>query len=104
MHLGHIKHFKKARTYGDILIVSITKDEFIKKGPGRPVFNQNQRFEYLKSIKLIDEVYISEGDSASEAIRTIKPNYFIKGGEYINEKEDKSKKLLKKKTGKKIWR
>ena len=97
VHLGHIKHFKKARTYGDVLIVSITKDEFIKKGPGRPVFNQNQRFEYLKSIKLIDEVYISEGDSASEAIRTIKPNYFIKGGEYINEKEDKSKKIIEEK-------
>ena len=32
---------------------------------------------------------MSEGDSASEAIRTIKPNYFIKGAEYINEKQDK---------------
>ena len=50
VHLGHIKHFKKSKTYGDVLIVSITKDEFIKKCPGRPVFNQNQRFEYLKSI------------------------------------------------------
>ena len=79
------------------MIVSITKDEFIKKGPGRPVFNQNQRFEYLKSIKLIDEVYMSEGDSASEAIRTIKPNYFIKGAEYINEKQDKSKKIIEEK-------
>ena len=97
VHLGHLNISKQAKTYGDVLIVSITKDEFIKKGPGRPVFNQNQRFEYLKSIKLIDEVYMSEGDSASEAIRTIKPNYFIKGAEYINEKQDKSKKIIEEK-------
>ena len=36
VHLGHLKHFKKAKSFGDFLIVSITKDEFIKKGPGRP--------------------------------------------------------------------
>jgi cytidyltransferase-like protein len=43
VHLGHIKHFKKARTYGDYLIVSITKDEFIKKGPGRPIFQSKSK-------------------------------------------------------------
>ena len=40
---------------------------------------------------------MSEGDSASEEIRTIKPNYFIKGAEYINEKQDKSKKIIEEK-------
>ena len=31
VHLGHINHFKKAKELGDILIVSVTKDNFIKK-------------------------------------------------------------------------
>ena len=33
VHYGHISHFKKAKEYGDILIVTITTDKFINKGP-----------------------------------------------------------------------
>jgi len=43
VHYGHILHFKSAKKFGDVLIVSITKDKFIKKGIGRPVFNETQR-------------------------------------------------------------
>ena len=30
VHYGHIMHFKSAKKHGDILVVSITKDKFIK--------------------------------------------------------------------------
>ena len=43
MHIGHIYYFKKAKSYGDYLIVSITSSRFIKKGPGRLIFNDGQR-------------------------------------------------------------
>ena len=33
LHVGHIKHFQKAKSLGDILIVSITADKFVNKGP-----------------------------------------------------------------------
>ena len=59
VHLGHIKHFKSAKKFGDFLIVSITTNKFINKGPGRPIFDQNQRLEYLKELKIIDEVILS---------------------------------------------
>ena len=39
LHLGHIKHFEKAKSFGDIVIVTVTPDQFVKKGPNRPVFN-----------------------------------------------------------------
>ena len=45
LHIGHIKHFKEAKTLGDIVIVSITSDKFVNKGPNRPIFNQNLRAE-----------------------------------------------------------
>ena len=38
LHLGHIKHLSNAKKYGDILIVTITDDKYINKGPGRPYF------------------------------------------------------------------
>ena len=56
VHLGHIEHFKSAKSYGDYLIVSLTLDKFIRKGPGRPLFNEQQRLEYLRQIKIIDYV------------------------------------------------
>ena len=41
MHPGHIKYFQAARKMGDILVVTLTPDIYIDKGPCRPVFNQN---------------------------------------------------------------
>ena len=35
-----ISSFKKAKSLGDILVVTLTADKFIKKGPGRPFYDQ----------------------------------------------------------------
>ena len=72
VHLGHIEHFKSAKSYGDYLIVSLTLDKFIKKGPGRPLFNEQQRMEYLKQIKIVDQVILSKTESSIDIIHTIK--------------------------------
>ena len=32
LHVGHIEYFKKAKTYCDKLLVSVTKDKFVNKG------------------------------------------------------------------------
>ncbi len=47
VHPGHIEHFKDAKTQGDILIVTLTKDEHVEKGPGRPFHNQDSRLKFL---------------------------------------------------------
>ena len=64
VHLGHIKHFQSAKSYGDYLVVSLTVDRFIKKGPGRPLFKEQQRMDFLSHIRLIDKVILSETQSA----------------------------------------
>ena len=63
LHMGHIKHFRKQKK-SDILIVSITADEFVHKGPNRPYFNTYLRLEALASISLIDYVTISNDVNA----------------------------------------
>ena len=93
VHLGHIEHFKSAKKYGDFLIVSLTKDKFIKKGPGRPLFDEQQRIEYLNNIKIIDEVILSPSESSIEIINLIKPDYYIKGPDYKNNLKDKTRKI-----------
>jgi len=93
VHYGHILHFKSAKKFGDVLIVSITKDKFIKKGIGRPVFNETQRLNYLNEIKIIDFLYVCETESAADSIRTIKPDVYVKGPDYRINSLDSTKKI-----------
>ena len=46
VHFGHIKHFESAKSKCDYLFVSITSDEYIKKGPMRPVHKNNERIKF----------------------------------------------------------
>ena len=94
LHLGHIKHFKSAKKYGDHLVVSITANKFINKGPGRPIFNQQERLDFLKELRIIDDVIISNSSSAEDVIKIVKPHYYIKGPDYKNNSKDKTKKIL----------
>ena len=47
LHVGHINYFKSSKVYGDILVVSVTNDKFVNKGPGRPAFSINNRLKFL---------------------------------------------------------
>ena len=82
LHHGHINHFTKSKSYGDILVVSLTEDKFIKKGSNRPYFNIHNRIKVLKNLDVIDFVVISEFETAKEIINKLKPNIYCKGIEY----------------------
>ena len=53
LHIGHIKHFEDAKKFGDMLIVTITQDKYVHKGPKCPAFTTSQRLEALASLELI---------------------------------------------------
>ncbi|HRY85747.1 MAG TPA: PfkB family carbohydrate kinase [Candidatus Omnitrophota bacterium] len=88
MHPGHIHHFYAARKKGDYLVVTLTKDEYVGKGPGRPVFNQRLRAESVAAVECVDYVAINEWPTAVETIRKLKPNFYVKGIEYAAPDED----------------
>ena len=90
MHPGHIHHFYAARKKGDCLVVTITKDEYVGKGPGRPVFNQRLRAESVAAVECVDYVAINDGPTAIETLRKLKPNFYVKGSDYANPEEDLS--------------
>ena len=78
LHIGHIKHFEEARKNGDILIVSITEDRFVNKGPNRPHFNTTLRSEAIAALELIDYVFISKFPTAVNIIKLIKLIFILK--------------------------
>ena len=94
IHYGHILHFESAKKKCDFLFVSITSDQFIKKGPNRPIHSDYERLHFLKSISFIDFVFIAKGESGVDSINLIKPDIYFKGSDYKNNLSDKTKKIF----------
>ena len=88
LHVGHLKHFKEAKTFGDILVVSITPDEFVHKGPGRPAFSTSLRLEALSELESVDYVVANKWPTAEEIIKIIQPDVYCKGPDYKNHSDD----------------
>jgi rfaE bifunctional protein nucleotidyltransferase chain/domain len=84
IHLGHMRYFKKAAEMGDFLIVTLTPDRFIEKGPGRPVFNETFRAEAISYLEFVNCVGINENPTAAEILKIVQPDIYVKGSEYLN--------------------
>ncbi|MDC3249690.1 adenylyltransferase/cytidyltransferase family protein, partial [Candidatus Pelagibacter sp.] len=95
LHLGHLRHFKEAKEYGDVLFVSITEDKYINKGFNRPYFNTQQRLEALSLINSVDYVFINNSKDAIKSIKELRPNIYCKGPDYKDRNSDITNKIKK---------
>ncbi|HEY4254952.1 MAG TPA: PfkB family carbohydrate kinase [Chlamydiales bacterium] len=93
IHPGHIRHFREAKAQGDLLVVTLTPDRFVNKGPGRPAFNEALRLETLAALLDIDYVILNDSPDAISAIRKIRPAVYVKGVEYQNHADDVTGKI-----------
>ena len=69
LHVGHIRHFQEARAFGDVLVVTLTRDEHVNKGPHRPAFPQELRAESIAALDAVDYVAINRWPDAVETSR-----------------------------------
>ena len=88
LHIGHIKHFEEAKKMGDILVVTLTPDVHVNKGPKRPTFNEKLRAEAIASLSMINYVALNTTSTALNVIQKIKPDIYCKGPDYKNHKND----------------
>lgn len=82
IHPGHICHLEEARSLGDVLVVTLTADKFVQKGPGRPYFNEQLRTRSLTALACVDYVVRVPFTGATEAIEHVRPHLYCKGKEY----------------------
>jgi len=82
LHIGHINHFQAAKDCGDIVIVSVTSDKYVNKGPNRPAFNEQNRLKALAALKVVDYVLLNRSATAVQIIKELKPNVYCKGKDY----------------------
>jgi rfaE bifunctional protein nucleotidyltransferase chain/domain len=81
LHIGHVAHLQAARLLGSTLVVGLTADEFVNKGPGRPIFPWLYRRDMLMALRCVDAVTYCT--NALEAIELVKPKIYVKGVEYF---------------------
>src|ERR1035437_10279809 len=74
LHPGHIKHFEAAKNIADVVVVTVTPDRFVNKGPGRPVFNEKLRMESLAGLEAVDYVALNIWPTAIETVKIVKPD------------------------------
>jgi len=85
LHKGHVSLLNQAKSFGDILIVGINSDDSIKrlKGKDRPINCLDDRITVLAGLGSVDQLISFEDDSPVKIIKAVKPDVFVKGGDYM---------------------
>lgn len=82
-HDGHRRYLRRAKGYGEVLVLLLHSDELIslRKGPERPIRKEATRVRRLArgpAYKCIDYIYVVRTQNAVyDAIRTIQPNTLV---------------------------
>jgi D-beta-D-heptose 7-phosphate kinase/D-beta-D-heptose 1-phosphate adenosyltransferase len=84
LHPGHVSTLERARRLGDRLVVLLNSDASVRrlKGPSRPVQDEHDRAAVLRSLACVDDVVVFDEDTPVEALRRLRPDVFVKGGDY----------------------
>ena len=84
LHAGHVRYLTAARTFGDVLVLGLNSDASVRqlKGDSRPINNEQDRAEVIGALKAVDYVTIFGEQTAEEIIALVKPDVYVKGGDY----------------------
>lgn len=85
LHIGHLRHFQKAKTLGDYLIVLVSNDEDMIRKKGYCFMPLEDRMKILKELRCVDEVIatVDNDGTQAETLKLVKPDIFAKGGDRI---------------------
>ncbi len=84
LHRGHVRYLEQAAELGDLLVVAVNSDDSVRrlKGPDRPVNPVEDRVALLAALACVDHVVVFGEDSPATLIEAIRPDVYVKGGDY----------------------
>lgn len=84
LHAGHIQLLQWAAQFGDVAVGIDHEDTIpqLDKGPGRPIFGNEERVAVLQALECVGFVHVFRGPGATEAIKAVRPALWVKGGDY----------------------
>jgi D-beta-D-heptose 7-phosphate kinase/D-beta-D-heptose 1-phosphate adenosyltransferase len=88
LHSGHIGYLNAAKTLGDVLVVGVNSDASVRrlKGPERPINPLEERAAVLAGLSAVDHVVAFDEDTAVALCAAVRPDVFVKGGDYTRER------------------
>lgn len=86
LHIGHIRYLQRAKQMGDVLVVTVTPDRFVNRGPHRPAFEEQLRLDAVAALKCVDYAVLNQWPTGTEAIQLLQPHIYAKGGEFKDRK------------------
>lgn len=86
LHFGHISYLRKAKSFGDILVVGLNSNDSVRrlKGNLRPINDESDRAQILRELECVDFVIIFDEDTPIELIKKIRPDILVKGADYAD--------------------
>ena len=104
LHPGHVATIREAKKLGDILIVAINSDTSVRrlKGPLRPILTETERATMLRALRSVNYVTVFSEDTPLTVIQTLKPDYHVKGGTFIQERLEWEKQAVEKNGGRMV--
>ncbi|MCG5441860.1 PfkB family carbohydrate kinase [Micromonospora sp. NIE79] len=92
LHAGHVATLEAARQLGDCLIVCLNSDASVAllKGPDRPVQSEADRSRLLAALSCVDAVLIFDEPTPEAALSWVRPDVWVKGGDYATGGGDSS--------------
>lgn len=97
LHPGHAQYLNDARNLGDALLIAVNSDSSVKiqKGPKRPIVPEDDRLYLLASLEAVDAVVLFDSEKPKDILVDLKPEIYVKGGDYtIDTIDQEERKLL----------
>jgi cytidyltransferase-like protein len=83
IHVGHLEYLKLSKDLGDKLVVIVNNNYQCVLKKGKPFMDENDRVQIVKSLKMVDEVFLSidMDKTVCASLEAIKPDIFANGGD-----------------------
>lgn len=81
LHFGHTEHLRKAKLFGDYLVVSVVADKFLSKG--KAIYSQDERLDLLHALRVVDEVILCNSPGPEPIINFLMPAVYVRGADYV---------------------
>ncbi len=97
LHIGHVRYLQAAKKQGTHLIIGVNTDRSVNaiKGPSRPLNSEMDRAEVLAALACTDFITLFDQDTADELISVLRPDLYLKAGDYSLDTLPERETLLK---------
>ena len=104
LHYGHVSYLQRAKRLGDLLVVGINGDASVHalKGPARPLVPEKQRAAVIAALGCVDAVVIFKEPRANKFFNAVRPDVYVKAGDYRIDTLETGERVLLQSLGAKI--